>query len=178
MRHNTIINAYFNWMYNLMCEGRYDTVSFRKLFRYLHDKEFRYRISYDANRFSDGVDLRYRFSLFDGYEDAMTYLEGPCSVLEMIVALAIRCEETIMDDPQYGDRTGQWFWGMIVNLGLGDMTDDRFDDIYVDNVIERFLDRDYEADGRGGLFIIKNCDHDLRDVEIWHQLCWYLNTIL
>lgn len=178
MRHNTIINAYFNWMYNLMCEGRYDTVSFRKLFRYLHDKEFRYRISYDANRFSDGVDLRYRFSLFDGYEDAMTYLEGPCSVLEMIVALAIRCEETIMDDPQYGDRTGQWFWSMIVNLGLGDMTDDRFDDIYVDNVIERFLDRDYEADGRGGLFTIKNCDHDLRDVEIWHQLCWYLNTIL
>ena len=27
-----------------------------------------------------------------------------------------------MTDPQYGDRTGQWFWEMVVNLGLADMT--------------------------------------------------------
>ena len=39
----------------------------------------------------------------------------------MMIALAIRCEEHIMDDPDAGDRTGQWFWSMLVSLGLGSM---------------------------------------------------------
>lgn len=83
-----------------------------------------------------------------------------------------------MDDPDVGDRTGQWFWGMIKNLGLGSMTDARFDEEYVESVIERFLNREYEPDGRGGLFRIRNCTEDLRNVEIWYQMCWYLDTIV
>jgi hypothetical protein len=96
----------------------------------------------------------------------------------MMVALAIECEVTIMDDPNIGDRTGQWFWGMIVNLGLGSMTDYKFDDIYVEGVVRRFLDREYEPNGKGGLFTVKNCRYDLRTVEIWNQMCWYLGTIM
>jgi hypothetical protein len=107
----------------------------------------------------------------------MNALDGPCSVLEMMIALAIRCEETIMDDPDIGDRTRQWFWGMIINLGLGGMTDANFDPDFVDDSVLRFLNRDYEPDGRGGLFTIRNCHRDLRDVEIWYQLCWYLDSI-
>ena len=45
-----------------------------------------------------------------------------------------------------------------------------------DDVIKRFLDRDYEPNGKGGLFTIKNCRQDLRKVEIWYQLCWYLDS--
>ena len=82
-----------------------------------------------------------------------------------------------MDDPKMGDRTGQWFWGMITNLGLGSMTDDRFDEKHVDECVDRFLYRKYERNGRGGLFTIRNCDRDLRKAEIWHQLCWYLDSI-
>jgi hypothetical protein len=104
-------------------------------------------------------------------------LEGPCSVLEMMVAIAIYCEEHVMDDPDYGDRTGQWFWGMISNLGLGAMHDENFDRRDVENKITRFLDRQYDPDGKGGLFRIRNCEHDLRKVEIFYQLCWYLNSI-
>ena len=132
----------------------------------------------DENRAEDGIALRYRFAY--GYHSpasAETFLDGPCSVLEMMVALAIRCEETIMDNPLIGDRTGQWFWGMIVSLGLGSMMDDRFDEDYVDFVINRFLNREYEPNGKGGLFTIKNCVQDLRDVEIWYQICWYLDSI-
>jgi hypothetical protein len=107
----------------------------------------------------------------------MEALSGPCSVLEMLIALAIRCEETIMDDASMGNRTGQWFWGMINNLGLGGMTDDIVDVGVVDSVIERFLARDYEPNGEGGLFTIRRCSEDLRTVEIWVQLLWYLDTI-
>jgi hypothetical protein len=138
-------------------------------------------MSRDRNRADDGVDLRRRFILahdYDGiYHQVMRYLNRPCIVLEMILALAIRCEETIMDDPLYGDRTSQWFWMMITNLGLGSMTDKNFDRDLVDDVIDTFLRRKYKPDGTGGLFIIRRCDKDLRKVEIWHQLNWYLDTI-
>jgi hypothetical protein len=90
----------------------------------------------------------------------------------------MRCEEEIMEDPDVGDRTAQWFWGMMKSLGLNGMTDNRFDERYVRDVVQIFLDREYEPNGRGGLFTINNCDYDLREVEIWYQMCWYLNTIV
>ena len=174
-----INNEYFEWMFDLVCGVRYSKrISFRKLLLYLHDTEFRYSIPMDENRAEDGMNLRYRFALLRDIDDFAYYLDGPCSVLEMMIALSIRCEENIMDDPDIGDRTAQWFWGMINNLGLGAMTDDRFDIYYVEDVVERFLDRKYEPNGRGGLFLVRHCDRDLRTAEIWHQLCWYLDSIV
>lgn len=179
MTRNEVNNAYFDWMYDLVCSGRfYGDISFRKLLLRLHNTEFIYLIRKDANRAEDGVSLRYRFAHAYSYPTAAErYLDGPCSVLEMMIALGIRCEEDFMDDPLVGDRTGQWFWGMVVNLGLGSMDDARFDSRHVDYIISRFLNRDYSPDGKGGLFTIKGCKEDLRDVEIWYQLCWYLDSI-
>ena len=176
------INAdYFEWLYEGMCGDRYSkNVSYRKLLERLHNINFRYTIPNDRNRANDGKNLRYSFAVAEGCEDnpemITEYLEGPCSVFEMMVALAQRCE-SVMDDPKIGDRTGQWFWGMIANLGLNGMTDNRYDEQYVNDVINRFLDREYKSNGKGGLFTIRNCEYDLRDVEIWYQLCWYLDTI-
>ena len=176
------INAdYFEWLYEGMCGDRYSkNVSYRKLLERLHSINFRYTIPNDRNRANDGKSLRYAFDVAEGCEEnpemITEYLEGPGSVFEMMVALAQRCE-SVMDDPKIGDRTGQWFWGMIANLGLNGMTDNRYDEQYVNDVINRFLDREYKSNGKGGLFTIRNCEYDLRDVEIWYQLCWYLDTI-
>ena len=168
-----INNEYFEWMYDLVGGMRDSTyTSYRELLMLLHSIEFVYSMPMDENRAEDGVDLRHRFSFLNSY-----LLDGPCSVLEMMVALSIRCEESIMDDTTMGDRTSQWFWGMIRNLGLNGMTDANFDKKYAENRIIAFLNRDYESDGRGGLFRVKNCEVDLRDVEIWYQLCWYLDSI-
>ncbi len=171
-----ISNEYFKWLYDLVCSDRYsEHISYRKLLMYLHSTPFVYSIQNDDNRAADGVDMRYRFT---NNGDLPKELCGPCSVLEMMIALAVRCEETIANDTDYGDRTGQWFWGMIVNLGLGSMTDEYFDKSYVKDAVDRFLNREYEPNGKGGLFTIRDCNRDLRTVEIWYQLCWYLNTIL
>lgn len=175
-----IKNEYFDWMYNLVCRDRYSNpISYKKLLAFLHNTEFIYIISRDENRATDGIDLRYRFAYdHPSINDAESYLDGPCSVLEMMIALSIRCEETIMDNPNVGDRTKQWFWGMVTSLGLGSMTDDRFNRRYAENVIDRFLHREYEPNGKGGLFTIRHRNCDLRDVEIWYQLCWYLDEIV
>ena len=174
-----VINEYFEWIFEVTCGKRYaKLISYRKLLMYLHDREFVYSIPRDGNRADDGINLRRRFALAHGYDDDITYyLHGPCSVLEMMVALAKRCEESLMDNAERGDRTGQWFWGMISNLGLGSMTDDEFDKGYVEEVINIFLNREYEPDGKGGLFTVKHCEYDLRTIEIWIQLCWYLDAL-
>ena len=57
------------------------------------------------------------------------------------------------------------------------MSDARFDRDRVEYVIAKFLNRDYEADGRGGLFRIRNCKYDLRNVEIWTQMLYFLDSI-
>lgn len=175
---NSIREDYFDWMYEILCKNRFSRdISYRKLFSYLFDKEFTYTIPRDANRASDGEQLRYRYSSDKGYDNVPFSLYEQCSVLEMLLALAIRCEETIMDNPRMGDRTGQWFWEMIGNLGLGSMNDDEFDIDKAEYIVDRFLERRYSPNGKGGLFTIRNCDSDLREVEIWVQLLWYLDEI-
>mgnify|MGYP003289018289 CR=1 FL=1 len=173
-----IRSDYFDWMYELMCGGRFDkSITYRRLFTFLHATEFVYFVPYDENRAMDGVALRYRYCLAHDCEDLEYCLDGPCSILEMMVALAIRCEERIMFDSEKGDRTGQWFWSMVNSLGLSAMTDYNFDEYLVNDVVTRFLKREYEPDGRGGLFTIRRWGRDARDAEIWHQLLAYLNTI-
>lgn len=171
-------DRYFEWMYDTVCDKRFSKRnSYRELLSYLHSIEFTWSIPKDANRAEDGKDLRWRFAYMN-HTQIYDELDGPCSVLELLIALSIRCEESIMDDPSVGDRTGQWFWMMITNLGLGSMNDRRFNPDYVDKVISRFLDRDYAPDGRGGLFTVRNSECDMRDVEIWTQAMWFLDTII
>lgn len=175
---NRISEDYFEWICRTIHHAKRFTnpYSFNKLLRYLHDVEFTYSIPKDSNRAADGISLRYRFAYDTGCACADSYLEGPCSVLEMMVALSFAIEE-VMDDALMGDRTSQWFWGMITNLGLGSMMDNNYDARYVEETVRRFLDRDYAFDGRGGLFTVRRCERDLRDVEIWIQACWFLDTI-
>lgn len=173
MSRDELDYRYFRWLFDLVCKNRYSSeISYEKLLSYLHDTEFRYLLSRDGGRAKDGIDLRNRFM-----DNGENYISGPCSVLEMMIALAVRCEESIMDDALLGNRTAQWFWGMIVSLGLGSMSDDRFDGEYVESVVNTFLDRKYEPNGKGGLFTIDDSEDDLRDVEIWFQLLWYLDRI-
>lgn len=177
MNRYDIVEEYFDWLCNIVCD-----LGKRRMFGYLlahlHNTEFVYSIRNDGNRAADGINLRRRFAYdYGDLEITDLYLNDPCSVLEMMVGLAVRYEEDTMDDPKIGNRTGQWFWEMIVNLGLGSMTDNMYDDKEVDYILNRFLDRDYEPDGRGGLFTVRNCGRDMRDVEIWVQMNYYMDNL-
>lgn len=178
-RKNSIEKKYFEWMYKQVC-SEYNLTgphSFRKLITFLHSVEFVITNRKDINRATDGEKLRYTFAYDTGCACADSYLDGPCSVLEMMIVLANRCE-ALMDNPKYGDRTKQWFWRMVASLGLNGMTDSQFDEEQAKDIIERFLCHEYEPDGRGGLFTVKRFDDDIRKLEIWDQMCAYLNSIM
>lgn len=179
MRIEERVNSdYFEWMYELVCDRRFPTtVCYRQLLTFLHDVEFVYFVPYDENRAADGVALRYHYCLSHDCLHLEQYLTGPCSVLEMMIALAIRCEG-LTDDPELGDRTAQWFWEMITTMGLSTMHDSNYNEWLVNDVVTRFLNREYEPDGRGGLFRVRNWNRDMRTAEIWHQLMAYINSMV
>ena len=175
---NDIQNEYFDWMVHLVSIESIDISKYSKLLKELHRYEFTYIIPMDNNRYQDGINLRYRFLYLHDLTDFQYLFDPyPCSVLEMMVALALKCEENILSDPDYGDRTAWWFWDMVHSLGLSDMTNDIWDEKYVDQVIERFLERKYKRNGDGGLFIVRRKDIDMRKEEIWYQLCWHINEM-
>ena len=181
MTREDLSSRYFEWLCGIVFDRRYlGERSYSKLLFLLHSVDFEVVIGMDQNRAEDGIDLRYRFGDECGYIQPMiaSLLDVvPCSVLEMTVALSFQCEN-IMNDPEKGNRLSKWFWMMIDSLGLASMDDSNFDEGFARFVIFRFLTREYSSNGEGGLFVINNCECDLRRVEIWHQMCWYLDATL
>lgn len=185
MRHriDNVRKIYFDWMCDKVSDQPYfRNTSYEVLLKALHQTDFTYTIPLDENRAQDGMDLRWRFANEVDFgmppEQVMDHLEAPCSVLEMMIALSIRCEEHLMDDPDIGDRTGQWFWMMIMNLGLNRLTDERFDYGLFHHRIMIFLNREYHPNGTGGLFVVDGCSQDMRKLEIWYQMALYLRSIM
>lgn len=162
---------YFEWLCNLVYDNN-SKISYSRLLRCLHDREFTWTMPMDENRALDGIALRNKF--LDLYPYADIDLDRPCSFLEMMVALADRCEEHIMSDDRYGNRTGEWFWNMILSLGLTRMFDEDFDRHRVDEVLFIFESRQYSPDGKGSLFTVDSTDVDMRNLEIWYQMNRYL----
>lgn len=170
-----ITNEYFEWLCNSVYSKKFSKPD---ILEFLHNVDFEYTIGMDANRAEDGISLRYRFCCDRGYDYRMvaSYLDvSPCSFLEMLVALAIRCEEHIMHDDYYGDRTAKWFWDMLLTMGLVDKRSGKFNDNLADDILYAFFNREYKRNGAGGLFKTKNHTHDMRSEEIWYQMCTYLN---
>lgn len=132
--------------------------------------KYKWTIPTDENRAIDGRRLRY---LYDK-EYAETH-KSVANVLEVLIALARRCEEDIMQDPDEGDRTSLWFWTMFANLGLEKYPDEKFDITAVMNIIERFLNREYAMDGQGSIFYTIRDDRDFRSADLWYQMAWYLD---
>lgn len=182
MVQNKIVDGYFDWMYHLVCnENYYNKLSYRKLLYLLNEIEFYPIVNGDDNRKVDGLYFRYHYGSECGYSYNFIdneFMGRPCSVLEMMVALAYRVENEIMENSESGNRTGQWFWEMIVSLGLGSYNNDRFNENEIRTIIDNFLKRNYMPNGKGGLFTLECPNEDLRNVEIWTQFMWYLNEMV
>lgn len=169
--------SYFDWLKSQV-EYFTDRGTHEFLFRRLHDREFYAVLENDNNRISDAMRLRDEY--YGRGMDGDIQIDGPCSMLEFLVALARRMSfiYSLPDE----DRTADCFWTMIRNLFDGDMSDDEYayrsNEIVVEQIIDRFLERAYESDGYGGLFPLDSPRGDQRNVEIWYQMNQYLNEVM
>lgn len=178
MRNAEMCELYFDWMCSLVCETSSKANTYAKLLQRLNEIEFTFSIEMDGNRFEDGVNLRYVFGDRHNISDRIiskTLDTRPCSVLEMMVAMAARCEDTIMTNSEYGNRTYIWFWSMIKSIGLENMNNINYNVKTIDDSINKMLCHNYRHDGAGGLFTLERPPRDMRDVDIWCQLMWWLN---
>lgn len=167
-------NGYFEWLVKMA--GNYQ--EYAKLLNRLYNIEYIWdpRIETDANRADDGLGLRLLYSA--EVRSEFKFSLRPCSVLEMLLGLSHRIEIDIMGEPGK-DNIYRWFWVMIHNLGLDPMTNDFFDEMYVDHVIGNWLSRNIDPEtGKGGIFPVNGRMHeDQRKLPIWEQMGEYLSQM-
>ena len=177
MTRTEFTDRYFRYLCELVADGINSNKKYSFLLTYLFTVDFRYSVPMDSNRESDGIEMRYTFGRGLGVPDPQIAAEldiRPCSVLEMMVALAVRIDDSMFYDFDEGLQAGRWFWKMVESMGLINMDDRNFNAHLVSTAVENMLSRQYRYDGRGGLFWIPNTNRDIRDMEIWYQANYYL----
>lgn len=142
---------------------------------YLTDFKWSKQFPDDENRAKDGLFLRELFADYYGMEVGEIGIDWkPCSCLEMIIAIARRIEYEIVAIPGK-ENVPKWFWTFMRNLGL-DPSDAGVEDInYVDSCINKWLDRDFQRNGKGGIFMVSDNYFDMRKMSIWKQMNAVLN---
>ena len=184
-----ISKIYLDWLRNTVYDKNGTKAkTHHKLLNQMHNTVFEVSNQKDYSRLEDGIELRFRFvwERFTNYSDYFTnnYIfvknipETSCSILEMMIALSFRADETFAKINNEDLTVPFIFWNMVKNLCLIGETDDLYDADNVAYVLERFNKRMYDSNGRGGLFAFPvGSSEDMRNVEIWYQLCWYINQM-
>lgn len=164
---------YFQWLLEKIDGFKEPYFHYNLLLNELHDIKFEWSIERDENRSVDGKELRFIYMEEENIADIF-YKDAPCTVLEVLIGLSIRCYEDIM----WGDETfkpADLFWIMIENLDLMRCDDEHFSRDYIHQQVEKWLKRGYKFNGIGGPFPLKKAHRDQRKVELWFQMCGYLN---
>ena len=172
---------------------------YRFLLEVLWDKEFYFILPRDEDRGRDGLDLRleagiedpgifgpcrilevlialakrYEFELYN-WGEMHRYRKG-----KNIFSLDPPEEE--LSDELVDDviRTrADLFWVFMENLGLSEYNRKNWSHTHVlveiDEIISRWLERNFEYDGVGSPFPLKRPQKNMRRVELWYQLQAYI----
>lgn len=166
---------YLIWKCKLEKEKRMAPV-----FEILNDIPFRYTLKRDENRLGDGLFLRNDkngFKIPDEFMDDIDILEefdtrSP-SVMEVLVALAIRVDNEIIGDPA-DPHPEEFFMEMIKNLGLDRLRKGCHKEHEIIKIIQIWINREFESNGRGSPFPVRYDHRDQRDLEIWDQMNSYV----
>ena len=161
------ISDYLAWIIDI-----FDGNDYTCLFSQLMTIPFRYSVQLDANLIP--CVRKFRSKMGRDYDGP----RGGPTVLEIFCALAVECEDKLMHNDDYGNRTCVWFWMILKNLELDDYSDDVYSSRAAEDVedtINIFLDRGYDQWGDGGPFVVKKPYYDMRRAPLWEQLNWELN---
>lgn len=166
--------TYFEWLYSQVAPVSLKNPrrTYWRLLKQLHTKQFVWFIPNDDNRVADGKDLRAEFlNEMDISERDEDWMALECSVLEMLIGLSRGVAFIDLE----GQSPSHWFWLFLDNLGLRSYVDAQSrDDMEIDEILNRLIFRNYDEDGRGGIFPLRNPEKDQRKVELWYQANYYV----
>lgn len=174
-------DAYRKWLESIVevnLDSDYET--HHMLIDALDKVNFSYYVREDINRADDGVYLRTRFMQESGMTPSYHIRTAPCTMLEMLVALAERMFFASPDEDLYLSPRDT-FIEMMKNLDLWKMWDDEWTTdpaFYEELVFSKCHDinnRTYNAAGEGGIFpLYPPLPFDSRETELWYQTQEYL----
>lgn len=155
---------YFYWLCNRAAPPGY-----LKLLTKLADTNYIWQFQLDSNRAKAGTNLRDDYAYEEGvYRSDVA--DGPCSCLEMLVALSI----DISEQSGAGDER-KFFSELLNNLNLLADDDSHYNESEVNYILERWLNRTYSPGGSGNIFYTMNSSVDMRKIDIWQQMMIYIN---
>ena len=172
----SIEEAYFHWLYDQVFEvwNPRSPESFTTVCWLMNQVVFTPLVPYDENRIADAAELRNQFQQYAGSlgpEEISAVMLPDASVFEVLIALAGKADFMV----PLSVRT--WFRVFIENLKL-----DKYSDQYcqarstwpIERTINIFNNRSYTPFGKGGIFPMRNPEHDQRKVELWYQMGAYM----
>ena len=179
MIHNDVEDLYFKWLSTLVFPNEEIQRNYIGLLNLLYEIEYIWNqnIPLDENRYIDGINLRESFSYKSKIPSDIVQnsIQGPCNILEMICELGLRIDNDIMATYYTGYDHGYfWIQKMLKNLNILQYDDLNFDEDAVRRKIDNFLKRRYSENGFGGLFYVPNSEKDMRSMNIWDQMCYYI----
>lgn len=150
--------------------------SFSRLFSCMFDIPFIWVIDKDINRAEDGNRLRTDYASNNTVNWDIFGPNNGCTFLEFMVSISMRANDILYDPEE--DSTPMFFWEFMHNIGIDTFDDEgygrRWDMFTLNQIVSRVLNRQFEADGSGGLFPLTKVREDQRKTEIWYQLQAYL----
>ena len=173
-------DKYYDWLLFKVCNSR-EKSEYSMILRDLASVEFYSSVDRDNNLIE-----HCKYYLREDFEDEAE-ANGfkidipdslPVSLLEVIIVLCVKAEDIMQSFD--GVDYSRWFWHMMKNSGLTFYTNYRYNKNGAFAHIKMILDRKYEPNGKDGLFYIRGLDlgaYDLREIELWYQLMWYLNEV-
>ena len=169
---NKLEKMYFNWLLDAVTT-KAEQNAYSLVFTTLYSTDFISYDEFDDNLKENAADMRDDFYNFSKTANKLIDIYGEIdfetSILEVMVYLATRIEDTIMSNPDYGDRTRLWFWYMMESLDIIQYDNDRFDEPDIVQKLDNFVERRYEKNGYGGLFTLEDTKIDARKTNIWQQ---------
>lgn len=167
-KHLDLWADYKDW---LLWRVHFSRPGYGNLMKLLHTTNFKWSVPFDENRAADG--MTYRDEFFGSCSLEEGSFARPCSVLEMLVGLAIRIDNEFIGDPAE-EKPDIIFWEMLENLGLEEYTNKHWDYDAVCDILDEWLDREFDSDGEGSIFPIKDPFRDQTEIEIWSQMNDYI----
>lgn len=186
---------YFEWLIESIDPEHKIGDFYRPVYEILYSTDFRWfkKYSDDENRAKDGIylrndfkdssrkfrdDLRKEFSAIDydggDVQKEHWYYAKPASCMEVLISIGRRIEYNYLAIPGE-ENVPKWFWIFVTNLGLGVNNRMISNQNYIHHRIQKWLNRRYERNGEGGIFVTNSSRFDMPKLSLREQMNIFVN---